>query len=75
VQVNGSPYGFDNSITEDFLHEHRGRFAGVAAIAPDTPDLLLERLDASPVHLVPSQPGSGGQDLPNATSDCYAAAK
>jgi len=34
VQVHGSPYGFDNSITEDFLREHRGRFVGVAAVSP-----------------------------------------
>ena len=32
VQVNGSPYGFDNSTTADFMREHRGRFLGVAMI-------------------------------------------
>lgn len=47
VQVHGSPYGFDNSITEDFLREHPGRYAGVAAIAPDADDALLRRLDAA----------------------------
>ena len=26
VQVHGSPYGFDNSITEDLLKEYPGRF-------------------------------------------------
>jgi 2-pyrone-4,6-dicarboxylate lactonase len=46
VQVHGSPYGFDNSITLDFLQEHRGRFAGVAAISPDVSETELERLDA-----------------------------
>jgi len=46
VQVHGSPYGFDNSITLDFLAEHRGRFVGVAAIAPDIDESELERLDA-----------------------------
>jgi len=29
VQVNASPYGFDNSITADFLREYPGRFVGV----------------------------------------------
>lgn len=47
VQVHGSPYGFDNSITEDFLREHRGRFVGVAAIPPDVPEEKLKQLDAS----------------------------
>jgi 2-pyrone-4,6-dicarboxylate lactonase len=47
VQVHGSPYGFDNSITEDFLREHRGRFAGVAAVAPDVKESELKRLDAA----------------------------
>jgi 2-pyrone-4,6-dicarboxylate lactonase len=47
VQVHGSPYGFDNSITEDFLKEHRGRFAGVAAISPEIPEKDLKRLDAA----------------------------
>jgi predicted TIM-barrel fold metal-dependent hydrolase len=46
VQVHGSPYGFDNSITLDFLAEHRGRFAGVAAISPDVGEAELKRLDA-----------------------------
>lgn len=47
VQVNGSPYGYDNTITEDFLREHRGRFVGVATIAPSISDGELKRLDAS----------------------------
>lgn len=46
VQVHGSPYGFDNSITLDFLSEHRGRFVGVAAVAPDVGDAELRKLDA-----------------------------
>jgi len=46
VQVHGSPYGFDNSITLDFLQEHRGRFVGVAAISPDVSEAELQRLDA-----------------------------
>jgi len=45
VQVHGSPYGFDNSITEDFLKEHRGRFVGVAAIPPDIPEEKLKQLN------------------------------
>lgn len=47
VQVHGSPYGFDNTITEDFLKEYRGRFVGVAAIPPDVKDSDLKRLDAA----------------------------
>jgi predicted TIM-barrel fold metal-dependent hydrolase len=45
VQVHGSPYGFDNSITEDFLRQHRGRFVGVATVPPDADAALLRRLD------------------------------
>jgi 2-pyrone-4,6-dicarboxylate lactonase len=47
VQVHGSPYGFDNSITKDFLLQNRGRFAGVAALPPDADDALIKSLDAS----------------------------
>jgi len=47
VQVHGSPYGFDNSITEDFLKEYRGRFVGVAAINPEIPEEELKQLDAA----------------------------
>jgi len=47
VQVHGSPYGFDNSITEDFLQEHPGRFVGVAAISPQIGEAELKRLDAA----------------------------
>jgi predicted TIM-barrel fold metal-dependent hydrolase len=46
VQVHGSPYGFDNSITLDFLQQHRGRFVGVAAISPQVSEAELKRLDA-----------------------------
>jgi len=45
VQVNATPYGFDNSITEDFLREHQGRFAGVATIDPQIGDTELKKLD------------------------------
>ena len=47
VQVHGSPYGFDNSITEDFLKEYPGRFVAVAAINPKIPEKDLKRLDAA----------------------------
>ncbi|MDW8467945.1 MAG: amidohydrolase family protein [Burkholderiales bacterium] len=47
VQVNGSPYGYDNAITRDFLAEHPGRFVGVAMIAPDIPETELRALDAA----------------------------
>jgi len=46
VQVHATPYGFDNSITLDFLAEQRGRFAGVATIHPDLDEADLKRLDA-----------------------------
>ena len=46
VQVHGSPYGFDNSITYDFLQAHPGRFVGVAVIGPETSDAELKRLAA-----------------------------
>jgi predicted TIM-barrel fold metal-dependent hydrolase len=47
VQVHGSPYGFDNSITEDFLLDFRGRFVGVAAVPPDVSDSEIEKLNHS----------------------------
>jgi predicted TIM-barrel fold metal-dependent hydrolase len=47
VQVHGSPYGFDNSITEDFLREQPGRFVGVAQVPPDADAALLRGLDAA----------------------------
>ena len=47
VQVHGSPYGFDNSITADFLQEHPGRFVGVAVVRPDVTDAELKSLDAA----------------------------
>lgn len=47
VQVHGSPYGFDNSITEDFLLAHPRTMRGVAAIPPDVDAALLKRLDAA----------------------------
>jgi 2-pyrone-4,6-dicarboxylate lactonase len=49
VQVNATPYGFDNTISEDFLREQAGemsgRFVGVATIPPDIPEADLRRLD------------------------------
>ena len=47
VQVHGSPYGFDNSITENFLKEQRGRVVGVAAVPPDVKDSEIKRLNSS----------------------------
>ena len=44
VQVHGSPYGFDNSITEDFLLEHPSRLRAVGAIPLDVSDATLRRL-------------------------------
>ena len=45
VQVNATPYGFDNTITEDFLRQHPGRFVGVATVPPDVGDEELKRLN------------------------------
>ena len=45
VQVNATPYGFDNSITADFLAEHPGRFVGVATIDPRIGEGELRKLD------------------------------
>ena len=49
VQVNATPYGFDNSITADFLAEQAGkmsrRFVGVATIRPDIDNAELQRLN------------------------------
>jgi 2-pyrone-4,6-dicarboxylate lactonase len=47
VQVHGSPYGFDNSITEDFLKEYPGRFVGVAAVPPDVSESEIKKLNSS----------------------------
>ena len=47
VQVHGSPYGFDNAITEDFIHAHRGRFVGIANVHAGMAPALLRRLDAA----------------------------
>jgi predicted TIM-barrel fold metal-dependent hydrolase len=47
VQVHGSPYGFDNSITEDFLRAHPGRFVGVAAVPADADARALNRLNSA----------------------------
>jgi predicted TIM-barrel fold metal-dependent hydrolase len=46
VQVHGTPYGVDNSITLDFLLGNPGRFRGVAAIRPGISEAELKRLDA-----------------------------
>lgn len=47
VQVHGSPYAFDNSITEDFLKEHPGRFVGVAAVPADVSDSEIKKLNSA----------------------------
>ena len=47
VQVHGSPYGFDNSITEDFLRAEPARLRGVAALSPAADDALIRRLDGA----------------------------
>lgn len=47
VQVNGSPLGFDNGVTSDFLAEHPdGRFRGVAVLPLDVTDAELGRMHA-----------------------------
>jgi 2-pyrone-4,6-dicarboxylate lactonase len=47
VQVNGSPYAYDNAITGDFVREHPRRILGVAMIHPSISDDDLRRLDAA----------------------------
>ena len=47
VQVHGSPYGFDNSITLDFVAQYPRRLRAVAAISPDVTDAELQRLNAN----------------------------
>jgi len=47
VQVHGTPYGFDNRLTVDFLTAHPGRFVGIAAIHPDMSAADLKALDAA----------------------------
>jgi 2-pyrone-4,6-dicarboxylate lactonase len=45
VQVHGSPYGFDNSITLDFVKEYPRRLRAVAAVSPDVTETELKRLN------------------------------
>ena len=47
VQVHGSAYGFDNTITEDFIKTDPKRFRAVAAISPKDSVQHLERLHAA----------------------------
>ncbi|MDP4837901.1 MAG: amidohydrolase family protein [Burkholderiales bacterium] len=47
VQVHGSAYGFDNSITEDFIQTDPDRFRAVAAISPHDSVEHLKRLHAA----------------------------
>jgi predicted TIM-barrel fold metal-dependent hydrolase len=47
VQVHGSAYGFDNSITEDFIQTDLERFRAVAAISPHDSVEHLKRLHAA----------------------------
>jgi predicted TIM-barrel fold metal-dependent hydrolase len=45
VQVHGTPYGFDNTITEDFVQSHPDRLRAVGSISPDSDRSLIARLD------------------------------
>ncbi len=47
VQVHGSAYGFDNSITEDFIRTDPERFRAVAAISPHDSVEHVKRLHAT----------------------------
>jgi 2-pyrone-4,6-dicarboxylate lactonase len=47
VVVHPSPYGFDNSITEDFIRAHPDRLRGVAVVHPDIDEGRLRELDAA----------------------------
>lgn len=44
VQVHGSAYGFDNTITEDFILTDRNRFRAVGAISPNDSVAHVRRL-------------------------------
>ena len=44
VQVHGSTYSFDNSITEDFIRTDPARFRAVGAIAPGTSRAHIAKL-------------------------------
>jgi predicted TIM-barrel fold metal-dependent hydrolase len=45
VQINATPYGFDNTITRDFLASDRKNLRGVAVIHPDIPEAELKALN------------------------------
>ena len=47
VQVHGSPYGFDNSITLDFVAQYPQCLRAVAAISPNVSEAELQRLNAN----------------------------
>ncbi len=47
VQVHGTPYGYDNRITEDFVQAHPDRLRAVAAIPPDASPALIASLNAA----------------------------
>lgn len=47
VQVHGTPYGYDNRITEDFVKAHPDRLRAVAAIPPDASPALIASLNAA----------------------------
>ena len=47
VQVHGSAYGFDNTITEDFIQADPDRYRAVAAISPNDSVQHLRRLHAA----------------------------
>lgn len=47
VQVHGSAYGFDNTITEDFIQTDPDRYRAVAAISPSDSVQHLRRLHAA----------------------------
>lgn len=46
VQVHGSPYGFDNTITADFLQAHPKRLVGIAVVPAEVTSNEIKRLDA-----------------------------
>lgn len=47
VQVHGSAYGFDNTITEDFIQTDPDRYRAVAAISPSDSVQHLRRLHSA----------------------------
>ncbi|HEX4327421.1 MAG TPA: amidohydrolase family protein [Burkholderiales bacterium] len=47
VQINATPYGFDNTITKDFIAGDRKNLKAIAVIHPEIAEAELKMLDAA----------------------------